>query len=1705
MFFRVGLLWSIAAILLLAAVSPPLQAQDYIPLDGLRVSDGRVQFGFASAGQCIQLSNSNINGVVYTTHTSKWQRRTGSSWVDIPGTERNGLCSYSPTSLGEYRLVAEISINGERGHYSSENTLTVEGAPGGTGPAGTESFSFPDLGGWFATSSGTEETVRVGYGRISADVGSTTPSGIAIFQYRDSQGVLIAEASVPATELIQEGRIFAEVEGPVNTGLAIANPNDVPATIRFYFTDTTGTNLGSGNFELGEHEQTAKFLNQEPFNEALPDGSPVLGTFTFESSVPIAVIALRGFTNEADEFLMTTLPVAPLSPASEETVYIPHFAAGGGWVTQVILVNPTDSTIAGTVGFLGPGSGTAAASPVILTLGDGSTGSDFDYSIPPRSSQRFTTSNPFGALNSGSVRAVPDSGNAAPSGLVVFSYAPAGKTLSEAGVPALPKGSAFRVYAEASGMLGQMGSISTGLAITNVGNTSNTVTLEVTHLDGSLAAAPEMLTLPPSGQMARFLNDIFSLPGNFSGVLRVTSTADIAIVALRLRVNENGEIKVTTLAPSNEMDPPASESSRFFAHIADSGGWSTQFILFSGTAGQAASGTLSFIDTAGQPWDLTTDSGVSGSVPPSGGAYADLVLASASVSSATPMAGQPFELRANVDNRGTGASTATTLRFYRSTDTTISSIDTEVGTDAVSALAAGGTSSSVLMLTALSTAGTYYYGACVDPVSGESNSQNNCSSAVRVTISASQMESSGFDLANENGNAEGIVFANDRFYVVDDDDKVYAYQATGQRDSASDFDLAPDNSNGTGITFANDRFYVVDSFDEKVYAYDASGQHDPGADFDLASDNSWPHGITFANDRLYVVDLFAAKVYGYQASGQRDSASDFDLAPDNSWPYGITFANGQFYVVDWFDDKVYAYSAGTASGTTGSQLNFGAATATRLIPENLPGGINVGAPVSAVGGDALKYAISGTDARSFVIVPDTGQIRTREGVTYDYETKSRYFVTVGVEDDSGNRDTIDVTIRIKNLAPACEPPSNFRVNYSDERLTLRWGPLSDTSGYARVLGYETEIRRVTSGAWSDRRTFLGRNIGAMIYAGLDNEIEYQVRVRPINAEGDCSWSTPVSGIPTADRAPEDDDDHHDRFGPYPVGTPERNLRLLTPGRCRHTSNGQTLDADCDYENTGPDSGRIFLEFDDPSQGSCEITLAYSSLTAGSFIDECFDAGVNTNVPFDRSFRMPPLSEQDGEVEVPRAPRSQEEFDVLAWSRDDFIPGLGFGCPPVFVECELSLGDGYTVGLDKDTGQPHYVVGKYAYMNTGPTTGVLTFRDDFGSSYTFALEFGGSGSMRATIEAPGGASVWPGMPHLDLTLGALPVLLPIPPSWSAAIAIETDVAPDDWDGLEDRIPTPRSPVHPISPRDSLLVRTLFEGWANAVAGGGDYENMGLSYTFGYEKLGRNRVIISFDFREQFTDDYDEFDQLQQTLIGSIWVFDLTFTSDGAAKYTLTIKKDGHLPTVLEGVVDFHGDGISVDEFPEELLLPDNPPQASGEDVSGVEVAAAITTTRIDGDDVQTFLASDSGATYRPGDWLEPKDGSNQRMMIVGASQVSAVASAALSPDASPQFGPQILKTQTAVSSPGSPQFATAMAPFGVKASPASALTSSSTITQVSVVCMQIGQDIPTRGARYFSQPKTAQDPVQLCQQKCVLDGRGNIQACVWRCEANAAGN
>ena len=469
------------------------------------------------------------------------------------------------------------------------------------GPPAVLPFSVPDRGGISITSQGTSPELRVGYGQVETDAGMTPPAGLAIFASR-LNGILVSEAGVPASAAVLEGRIFAETDGPVRTGLALANPNDTAATIAFFFTDSNGIDSGHDTFTLGPRKQMARFLDEEPFN----GGSAMFGTFTFTADLPVAVIALRGFVNERSEFLMTTLPVAPLAVPTTGTVYFPHFAAGGGWTTQVILVNPTHALISGNVQFISSGSETEAAAPATLTLADGRSGSTFSYAIPPRSATRLRTSNPAGPLQVGSVRAVPDPGQPAPSGVSIFAFQKDGMTVSEAGVPASTSGAAFRVYVEASGTPGQPHAVRSGIALTNTSDAPTTVSLELTDLDGTATGLPESLTIPASGHVARFIDEFFpALTTPFSGILRIASTApDIAAVGLRLAINPRDDILVTTTPPADE-NAALTASDLFFPHFVDSGGWTTQFILFSGSTGQTASGVIRFTGQDGQPLELS--------------------------------------------------------------------------------------------------------------------------------------------------------------------------------------------------------------------------------------------------------------------------------------------------------------------------------------------------------------------------------------------------------------------------------------------------------------------------------------------------------------------------------------------------------------------------------------------------------------------------------------------------------------------------------------------------------------------------------------------------------------------------------------------------------------------------------------------------------------------------------------------------------------------------------------------------------------------------------------------------------------------------------------------------------------------------------------------------------------------------------------------
>jgi hypothetical protein len=290
----------------------------------------------------------------------------------------------------------------------------------------TTPINVQDRGGFVRTTSGAPEAAQTGYGRLDSQDGSSVPSGLAIFAFRQN-GVLVTETAVPASPLIEGGRIYAEIQGAVRTGLAIANPNAQAVTISFFFADLTGARFAEGSTTIDANGQIAKFLDEEPFN----GGSPVTGTFTFTSSLPVGATALRGFVNERSDFLLTTLPVADLASPTTTDIIFPHFADGGGWTTQVLLVNPSDFPLEGTIKF----SDTVTTSSFPNSISTPTALNTYGYSIPPRSARRLVSGGLGLPPRTGWVRVSPRGGSFTPSSVVLFSFRQEGVTVTEAGVP----------------------------------------------------------------------------------------------------------------------------------------------------------------------------------------------------------------------------------------------------------------------------------------------------------------------------------------------------------------------------------------------------------------------------------------------------------------------------------------------------------------------------------------------------------------------------------------------------------------------------------------------------------------------------------------------------------------------------------------------------------------------------------------------------------------------------------------------------------------------------------------------------------------------------------------------------------------------------------------------------------------------------------------------------------------------------------------------------------------------------------------------------------------------------------------------------------------------------------------------------------------------------------------------------------------------
>ncbi len=98
--------------------------------------------------------------------------------------------------------------------------------------------------------------------------------------------------------------------------------------------------------------------------------------------------------------------------------------------------------------------------------------------------------------------------------------------------------------------------------------------------------------------------------------------------------------------------------------------------------------------------------------------------------------GNSFGLQATVRNREQSQSGLSTLYFYQSTDSEITPDDTSIGIYAMSSLSIAQQAHHSIRLRVPLEPETYYYGACVEEVTDEESTANNCSEAVSITVIA---------------------------------------------------------------------------------------------------------------------------------------------------------------------------------------------------------------------------------------------------------------------------------------------------------------------------------------------------------------------------------------------------------------------------------------------------------------------------------------------------------------------------------------------------------------------------------------------------------------------------------------------------------------------------------------------------------------------------------------------------------------------------------------------------------------------------------------------------------------------------------------------------------------------------------------------------------------------------------------------------------
>ncbi len=212
-------------------------------------------------------------------------------------------------------------------------------------------------GGLAATISGLSGTKIETITGLAATASGTT-TGLVVFEtfgMREEGNFGATQAGVLPPDLTTNAIMFVDSNGRLskNLGVAIVNPNSTSANVSLTLRKADGTQLATTTVNVPSHQQTSKFVTQLfATQSSVPrDVTGTLVITTVGTSGPVSVIGLRFRGHN-----FSTLPVTNLSGNQGDlpsfapgvggpgAILLPQFAAGGGWATELVLVNTNTSS-----------------------------------------------------------------------------------------------------------------------------------------------------------------------------------------------------------------------------------------------------------------------------------------------------------------------------------------------------------------------------------------------------------------------------------------------------------------------------------------------------------------------------------------------------------------------------------------------------------------------------------------------------------------------------------------------------------------------------------------------------------------------------------------------------------------------------------------------------------------------------------------------------------------------------------------------------------------------------------------------------------------------------------------------------------------------------------------------------------------------------------------------------------------------------------------------------------------------------------------------------------------------------------------------------------------------------------------------------------------------------------------------------------------